>query len=127
MNNKEKYVQHLKNRLISRRNARKLNDFRDLMFNSLGKSCVDPFCTTCGAQKFKKVLDKFSREEIIEGLKLIPEEYLHLRDSSDALLSCFYKASLFGALSDLVKPLKGSPAGNELEFILKNKEFIRND
>jgi hypothetical protein len=127
MSNREKYIQQIKNRLISRRNARKLNNFRDLMFNSLGKSCVDPFCTTCGSQKFKKALDKFSKEEIIEGLKLIPEEYLHLRDSSDALLSCFYKASLFGTLSDLVEPLKGSPAGDELEFFLKNTKFIRND
>lgn len=107
--------------------SNKLKDFRDLMFNSLGKSCVDPFCNTCGSLAFKKALDKFSRDEIIEGLKLIPEDYLDLRDSSDALLSCFYKASLFGALSDLVKPLKGSPAGNELEFILKNKDSIRDD
>ena len=42
--------------------SNKLKDFRDLMFNSLGKSCVDPFCTTCGSIAFKKALDKFSRD-----------------------------------------------------------------
>ena len=100
----------------------KVKDFKDLMFNSLGKYCVNPFCTTCGSLDFKKALNKFSRDEIIDGLKSLPEDYLDLRDSDDALLSCFYKASLFGTGKDLVEPLKGTPAGKELELILKHEK-----
>ena len=97
----------------------KIKDFQDLMVNSLGKYCVNPFCTTCGSLDFKQALDKFTRDEIVEGLKSLPEEYLQLRDSDDALLACFYKASLFGTGWDLVEPLKDTPAGKELEFRLK--------
>jgi len=100
----------------------KLKEFKDLMVNSLGKYCVNPFCTTCGSLDFKKALNKFTRDEIVEGLKSLPEEYLQLRDSDDALLSCFYKASLFGIGGDLVEPLKGTPAGNELESILRHEK-----
>ena len=99
--------------------SEKIEDFKNLMFNSLGKYCVNPFCTTCGSLDFKDALDKFTRDEIIEGLKSLPEEYLDLRDSDDALLTCFYKASLFGFGGDLIEPLKGTPAGKELEFRLK--------
>jgi hypothetical protein len=109
---------------------KKLKDFRDLMFNSLGKYCVNPFCTTCGSLDFKDALDKFTRDEIIEGLKSLPEEYLDLRDSEDALLTCFCKASLFGTGRDLIELLKGTPAGKELELILKHekdhKTYLRN-
>ena len=101
---------------------KKVQDFRDLMLNSLGKYCVNPFCTTCGSLDFKKALNKFTRDEIIQGLKSLPEEYLDIRDSDDALLSCFYMASLFGTGKDLVEPLKGTPAGKELEHILKHEK-----
>ena len=97
----------------------KLKEFKDLMVNSLGKYCVNPFCTTCGSLDFKKALDTFTSDEIIEGLKSLSEDYLELRDSDDALLTCFYKASLFGTGWDLVEPLKDTPAGKELESILK--------
>lgn len=99
-----------------------LKSFKELMFNSLGKYCVNPFCTTCGSLDFKDALDKFTRDEIIEGLKSLPDDYLDLRDSKDALLTCFYKASLFGTGGDLIEPLKGTPAGKELEFILKHEK-----
>ena len=97
----------------------KLKEFKDLMVNSLGKYCVNPFCTTCGSLDFKKALDTFTSDEIVEGLKSLSEDYLELRDSDDALLTCFYKASLFGTGWDLVEPLKDTPAGKELESILK--------
>lgn len=100
---------------------KKIKDFKDLMFNSLDK-CVDPFCTTCGSLEFKNALNTFTRDEIIEGLKSLPENYLELKNSSDALLSCFYKASLFGTGGDLVEPLRGTLAGKELEYILKLKK-----
>ena len=108
----------------------KLKEFKDLMVNSLGKYCVNPFCTTCGSLDFKKALNKFTRDEIVEGLKSLSEDYLELRDSGDALLSCFYKASLFGTGWDLVEPLKDTPAGKELESILKyekdHKLYLQN-
>ena len=97
----------------------KLKEFKDLMVNSLGKYCVNPFCTTCGSLDFKKALDTFTSDEIIEGLKSLSEDYLELRDSDDALLTCFFKASLFGTGMDLIEPLKGTPAGRRLELILK--------
>jgi len=100
----------------------KIKEFKDLMVNSLGKYCVNPFCTTCGSLDFKKALDTFSRDEIIEGLKSLPDDYLELRDSDDALLTCFYKASLFGTGMDLIEPLKGTAAGKELEFRLKHEK-----
>ncbi len=110
--------------------SEKVKDFRDLMFNSLGKYCVKHICTTCGSLDFKDALNKFTRDEIIEGLKSLPEEYLDLRDSSDALLTCFFKASLFGIGMDLIEPLKGTPAGKELESILKyekdHKLYLKN-
>ncbi len=102
--------------------SEKIEDFRDLMVNSLGKYCVNPFCTTCGSLDFKDALNKFTRDEIIEGLKLLPEEYLDLRDSDDALLTCFFKASLFGTGMDLIQPLKDTPASKELESILKHEK-----
>jgi len=108
----------------------KLKEFKDLMVNSLGKYCVNPFCTTCGSLDFKKALDTFSRDEIIEGLKSLPDDYLELRDSDDALLTCFFKASLFGTGIDLIEPLKGTPAGRRLELILKyekdHKLYLKN-
>lgn len=102
--------------------SEKIEDFRDLMFNSLGKYCVKHICTTCGSLDFKDALNKFTRDEIIEGLKSLPEEYLDLRDSDEALLTCFFKASLFGTGMDLIEPLKGTPAGKELEFRIKHEK-----
>ena len=108
----------------------KIKDFLDLMVNSLGKYCVDPFCTTCGSLDFKKALNTFTRDEIIEGLKSLPDDYLELNDSKDALLTCFYKVSLFGTGHDLIEPLKDTPAGKELELILKHEKdhklYLRN-
>ena len=97
----------------------KLKEFKDLMVNSLGKYCVNPFCTTCGSLDFKKALDTFTSDEIIEGLKSLSEDYLELRDSDDASLTFFFKASLFVTGMDLIEPLKGTPAGRRLELILK--------
>jgi hypothetical protein len=66
--------------------TKKLKDFRDLMVNSLGKNCVNPFCTTCGSLDFKDALNKFTRDEIIEGLKSLSEDYLELRDKINKMV-----------------------------------------
>lgn len=99
--------------------SNKAIQFKDFMYRALkSKWCVKPFCTTCGSSEFKNGLKKFSNDEIIEGLKILPDDFMELDDSIDALRICFYTASIFGVGGDLLKPLEGSPAWTVLRQVL---------
>ena len=93
--------------------------FRDFMYHALkSKWCVKPFCTTCGSSEFRDELKKFSNDEIVEGLKILPAEFTELEESTDALRICFYTASIFGVGGDLLEPLEGTPAWTVLRKVL---------
>jgi hypothetical protein len=93
--------------------------FKDLMYHALkSKWCVKPFCTTCGSFEFRDELKKFSKDELVEGLKILPAEFMELEDSTDALRICFYTASIFGVGGDLLVPLEGTPAWTTLRKVL---------
>ena len=93
--------------------------FKDLMYHALeSKWCVKPFCTTCGSFEFRDELKKFSNDEIVEGLKILPVEFMELEESTDALRICFYTASIFGVGGDLLEPLEGTPAWIVLRKVL---------
>ena len=93
--------------------------FKDLMYHALkSKWCVKPLCTTCGALKFRNKLKNFTDEEIVEGLKILPPEFMELEDSTDALRICFATASIFGVGGDLLAPLEGTPAWTALRKVL---------
>jgi hypothetical protein len=93
--------------------------FKDFMYHALkSKWCVKPFCTTCGSSEFRDELKKFSNDEIVEGLKILPAEFTELEDSTDALRICFYSASIFGVGGDLLEPLEDTPAWTVLRKVL---------
>ena len=93
--------------------------FKDFMYHALkSKWCVKPFCTTCGSFEFRDKLNKFSKDEIVEGLKILPAEFMELEESTDALRICFYTASIFGVGGDLLDPLKGTAAWIVLRKVL---------
>ena len=99
--------------------------FKDLMYHALkSKWCVKPYCTTCGSFEFRDELKKFSNDEIIEGLKILPAEFMELEGSTDALCICFYTASIFGVGGDLQGPLKGTPVALVLRKVLDCNKLV---
>jgi hypothetical protein len=75
--------------------------------------CADWFCTTCGSMYFRPKLQKYSREEIIEGLKRLPQSYIDNPKSTEYLVFCFYSVT-FRSGFDLIDPLKDSPVSEVL-------------
>lgn len=93
--------------------------FRFLVDRALNSNwCANWNCTTCGAMYLRPRLEKFTREEIIEGLKALPESFVDNPKSTEILVCCFYAASIFGTGYDLVEELKGSPVSRVLECAL---------
>ncbi len=93
--------------------------FRFLLDRALNSNwCANWNCTTCGAMYLRPRLEKFTREEIIEGLKALPESFVDNPKSTEILVCCFYAASIFGTGYDLVEELKGSPVSRVLECAL---------
>ena len=66
--------------------SNKTLQFRDLMYHALeSKLCVNPFCTTCGALKFRNKLKNFTNKEIVEGLKILSSDFMHFEESIPCL------------------------------------------
>lgn len=85
---------------------------RDLLDLARAKRwCTKPYCTTCGSTQFRTALENFSREELIEQLRLLDESYFSDRNP---ILMIIYRASVFPMAGDLIEPLGDSPAGRFL-------------
>ena len=84
------------------------------------KWCTQPFCTTCGSMEFRNEIKKLNRVELIEQLKGLSD--MDTFNSRDAVILCFYEASILGDAKDLVEPLNNSPAGELLNSIFAHKE-----
>jgi hypothetical protein len=84
------------------------------------KWCTQPFCTTCGSMEFRNEIKRFNRNELIEQLKGLSD--MDTFTSRDAVILCFYKATMLGDVKDLLEPLNNSPAGNLLKSIFAHKE-----
>lgn len=70
--------------------------------------------------EFRNEIKRFNRDELIEQLKGLSDKDTF--DSRDAVILCFYKASIQGDANDLVEPLKNSPAGYLLNSIFAREE-----
>lgn len=93
--------------------------FKELIFRAQRRNwCANWNCTTCGAMYLRPRLEKFTREEIIEGLKALPNSFVDNPKSTEILVFCFYAASIFGTGYDLVEPLKDSPVSRVLDCAL---------
>ena len=101
--------------------------FKDLMHHALkSKWCVKAlcpicehlFCPTCGSLEFRSGslefrngLNKFSLEDIVEGLKILPADFMELEEATDTILYAFlYASTLNSSGSDLREALKGTPS-----------------
>ena len=89
-------------------------NFEYLMNRALKSNwCANWFCTTCGSMYFRPKLQKFSREEIIEGLKRLPQSYIDNPKSTEYLVFCFYSVTFCNGF-DLIDLLKNSPVSEVL-------------
>ena len=76
--------------------------------------CVRPFCTTCGAVPFRTALSKIKREDVIAGLRLLTTELIMEHSSMFRLI--ISETAYFRIGGDLLGPLEGTPAGNQLNL-----------
>lgn len=84
--------------------------FKQLLFRARrSKWCADWHCTTCGAKDLRPRLEKFTRDEIIEGLRSLPQDFVDDPQSLEIIIYCFYTASIFKNGYDLVEELKDTP------------------
>ena len=77
--------------------------------------CADWHCTTCGAKDLRPRLEKFSRAQIIEGLRSLSQDFVDNPKSLEFLIFCFYSASVFKNGYDLIEELKGTPVSEVLD------------
>ena len=81
--------------------------------------CTQLYCTTCGSRDFRKAIGKYSRNELIDELKCLGDDEMLLH--RDAIILCFYDASIFRNGRDLEEPLNGTPGGELLKSIFAHK------
>jgi hypothetical protein len=84
--------------------------------------CTTPGCTTCGSQEFRHALRKLPKEEVIKGLRLFSSDFLSEHDDTFRLV--ILETSLFGVGGELLDPLEGTPAGDQLQA---NIDYQRRD
>lgn len=99
--------------------SNKALQFRDLMYHALeSKLCVNPFCTTCGALKFRNKLKNFTNEEIVEGLKILSSDFMHFEESIPCLKICTSLLIASGFEGNLKSLLEGTPVGMVLKEVI---------
>jgi hypothetical protein len=81
--------------------------------------CTKLYCTTCGAEDFRKAIKKYSRSELIENLKELTQ--YEIDSNRHAVILCFYEASLFKTGRDLYNELQQTPSGDLLEKIFEHQ------
>lgn len=84
--------------------------FKELVYHAKKRKwCADWLCTTCGAKDLRPRLEKFTRDEIIQGLRSLPQDFVDDPKSLEIIIFCFYTASVFRNGYDLVDELEGTP------------------
>lgn len=74
--------------------------------------CTQLFCTTCGARTFRGALAEIPRTEIIAGLRRLPREFV--AGHREMFRTIVMEAAAFSSGKDLIVPLAGTPAGDQL-------------
>lgn len=85
-------------------------------FSKREKWCTKPVCTTCGAIPFRKALRAMKHEDVISGLRSLPDEFLH--QHSDMFRLIISEISFFGIGGELLEPLEGTPAAFRLQKLI---------
>lgn len=99
-------------------NKKKPNSFADLLKISTEENwCTRPYCTTCGAMPFRTALKKLPKEEVINGLRELSRDFIFAHDDLFRLVTL--EISLFGYGGELLGPLSGTPAGEQLKLNIK--------
>jgi len=98
----------------------------DLRWAKKRRFCARRYCTTCGSLPLKKLLSKYTEEEIIEGMKKMTDEYVNQfidhMDGKEILIFLFYKLSKNGSGYDLIEIFEGKPICNFLCEAIHFKE-----
>jgi hypothetical protein len=74
--------------------------------------CTQPLCTTCGSHDFRNALQEIPKDEVISGLRSLPTEFFYKH--ADMFRLIIQEISLFGVGGELLDPLEGTPAGDQL-------------
>ncbi len=74
--------------------------------------CTRPVCTTCGSHPFRTALREIPRGEVIACLRLLSKEFLSGHKGMFRLV--ISEVSFFGVGGELLDPLEGTPAGDQL-------------
>jgi hypothetical protein len=83
------------------------------------KWCVDYGCTTCGAHKFRAALKVFSRDQLVEELKTLKEQFLNDISNRCALLLIMHEVVFLENFTGLSFELAGSKAGEFLDRAIR--------
>jgi hypothetical protein len=75
--------------------------------------CTRPFCTTCGAHKFRDHLRGIAKDDVISGLRLLSRDFISKHEDMFRLV--INEISILGLGGELLAPLKGTPAGEQLQ------------
>jgi hypothetical protein len=102
--------------------------FRDLAFRAQKYQwCADWNCTTCGAKDLRPRLEKFTRAQIIEGLRSLSQDFVDNPNSLEFIIFCFYSASIFKNGYDLIEELKDTPVSEVLDRAITKSYRKRDD
>jgi hypothetical protein len=74
--------------------------------------CMRPVCTTCGAHQFRNALRELPKDEVVAGLRLLSRAFLSRH--TDMFRLVILEISFFGIGGELLAPLGGTPAGEQL-------------
>lgn len=83
--------------------------------------CTQPLCTTCGSHDFRNALQEIPKDEVISGLRSLPTEFFYKH--ADMFRLIIQEISLFGVGGELLEPLEGTPAGDQLRCDIEYQNF----
>ena len=91
------------------------------------KWCVTYECTTCGAHKFRAALKVFSRDQLVEELKKLKEQFLNDISNRSALLLIMHEVVFLENFTGLSSELAGTNAGEFLDRAIRIEHERRLD
>jgi len=91
------------------------------------KWCVTYECTTCGAHKFRAALKVFSRDQLVEELKTLKEQFLNDKSNRRALLLIMHEVVFLENFTGLSFELAGTDAGEFLDRAIRIEHERRLD
>ena len=91
----------------------------------LKRWCTRPVCTTCGAHPFRNALREIPKDEVIAGLRLLSRDFIS--EHADMFRLLISEVSFFGVGGELLVPLEGTPAGEQLRANIdyQHREYER--